>query len=63
MRYRRVLIGIALTVSILSNLILMPSSAILVAAAGASMADIVDDFESGLPSGVDGNGIPIGFYT
>ena len=24
---------------------------------------IVDDFESGLPSGVDGNGIPIGFNT
>lgn len=24
---------------------------------------IVDDFESGLPTGVDGNGIPIGFYT
>lgn len=24
---------------------------------------IVDDFESGLPSGSDGNGIPLGFYT
>ena len=24
---------------------------------------VVDDFESGLPSGADGSGIPIGFYT
>jgi beta-glucanase (GH16 family) len=24
---------------------------------------LIDDFESGLPSGIDGNGIPIGFYT
>ncbi len=24
---------------------------------------VVDDFESGLPSGVDGNGVSIGFYT
>jgi hypothetical protein len=26
-------------------------------------ADPVDDFESGLPSGTDGNGLPIGFFT
>jgi beta-glucanase (GH16 family) len=25
--------------------------------------NVIDDFESGLPSGVDGNGVPIGFYT
>jgi len=24
---------------------------------------VIDDFESGLPSGVDGDGVPIGFYT
>ncbi|MDH3302314.1 MAG: family 16 glycosylhydrolase [Acidimicrobiia bacterium] len=24
---------------------------------------IIDDFESGLPSGVDGDGVPVGFYT
>ena len=29
----------------------------------AEPTQIVDDFETGLPSGVDGNGTPIGFYT
>jgi len=31
--------------------------------AQASPARVVDDFEQGLPSGVDNNAVPIGFYT
>ena len=31
--------------------------------AEADADTIVDDFESGLPSGTDGNGLPIGFFT
>ncbi len=30
---------------------------------GGTGATIVDDFESGLPTGTDGDGVPIGFYT
>ncbi len=30
---------------------------------GADPVQLIDDFENGLPSGVDGNGIPIGFNT
>jgi beta-glucanase (GH16 family) len=63
MRYRRLIIGLALTAGILFNLTMMPFPAIPMVAADEAMLDVVDDFESGLPSGVDGNGIPIGFYT
>jgi beta-glucanase (GH16 family) len=31
--------------------------------AAADMGVVVDDFESGLPTGYDGDGIPIGFFT
>lgn len=29
----------------------------------SGQSQVVDDFESGLPSGADGNGIPVGFFT
>lgn len=31
--------------------------------ASVALADVVDDFESGLPSGSDGDGVSIGFYV
>ncbi|MFN2244404.1 MAG: carbohydrate binding domain-containing protein, partial [Anaerolineae bacterium] len=63
MKIRRLIVCLVLMVSILFNPIVLPFSSSPVAAADAVMVDMVDDFESGLPSGIDGDGIPIGFYT
>ena len=63
MKVRRLTTSLVLMVGILFNLTVMPFPATLMAAADEAMVDIVDDFESGLPSGVDVDGIPIGFYT
>jgi len=45
------------------TLLLISSLLALGLTASVAHADVVDDFESGLASGTDGDGIPIGFYT
>ncbi|MGD8472794.1 MAG: family 16 glycosylhydrolase [Anaerolineae bacterium] len=62
MKYRRLITSLVLVAGILINLAVMPFPAIPVAAED-DVVEIVDDFESGLPSGTDGDGNLIGFYT
>lgn len=51
MNIRKRLPGLVITQSLLPNALGLPA------------LSVVDDFESGLPAGVDGNGIAIGFNT
>ncbi len=63
MKVRRLIASLVLIAGMLLNLAAMPFPAIPVAAAEDVPVEIVDDFESGLPAGTDGDGLAIGFLT
>ena len=63
MKIQRLIASLVLIAGMLLNLTVMPFPASTAAAADAATTEIVDDFESGLPAGTDGDGLAIGFLT
>ena len=59
MKNNRSVFTLMLTMSLFVNLLVSPFAAPVLAAA----LPVIDDFEAGLPSGTDGNGVAIGFVT
>jgi beta-glucanase (GH16 family) len=63
MKIQRLITSLLLTVGLLINLTVLPLAATPVAVADETILDVIDDFESGLPEGTDGDGNAIGFLT
>lgn len=61
MKKPNLLRALPLAISLMANLMIVPAG--LIRPALAAALPLVDDFETGLPAGVDGNAIAIGFNT
>src|SRR6185295_13968704 len=61
MKYKRPAFSVMLILSLFINLLVSPFAPAIPALAAA--LPVIDDFESGLPSGTDTNGAAIGFIT
>lgn len=61
MKIKHLSLSVMLILSLFLNVLITPFSAI--SPAGAAGIPVVDDFEAGLPQGIDANGVAIGFVT
>ena len=61
MKKKRPALSVIVIMSLFINLLVSPFASVVPALAAA--LPVIDDFESGLPSGTDANGAAIGFIT
>ena len=61
MKHKRPALSVIVVMSLAINLLAFPFAIATTALAAA--LPLIDDFESGLPSGTDGDGAAIGFIT
>lgn len=61
MKTRHLSLSVMLILSLFLSMLVAPFTAI--SPAGAAESTVVDDFEAGLPQGIDANGVAIGFVT
>jgi len=61
MKNKRPVFSVMLILSLFINLLVSPFASVVPALAAA--LPVIDDFESGLPTGTDGDGVGIGFIT